>query len=878
MTTRNLDALLAPASIAMIGASNQPGTVGFVTTRNLIGAGFSGRLYLVNPHGGEVLGRALYPSIAALPEGPDLAVIATPPATVPGLIEALGARGCRGAIVITAGGAELRAQILKAAQPFLMRVVGPNCLGVLSPGSGVNASFAHLDALAGGIAFLTQSGAIATSILDWANARRIGFSHIVSLGDMSDVDFGDLLDFLALDTATKSILLYVENVTHARKFMSAARIAARAKPVLVVKAGRSPAGAAAAASHTGALAGADMVYDAAFQRAGMLRVGSLRDLFGAAETLASGLRPRGSRLTLVTNGGGLGVIAADTLEQEGGVLAPLSPQLRKALDTVLPPTWSHNNPIDILGDAGGERYRAALTAANEHGEQDAILVMNCPTGVSDSAANAEAVLATRAHSPLLACWMGDATAAAPRQLLSDANIPNYETPEEAVRAFMQLVHFVANQKALLETPEARPARSDAARDLAKGIIERVLAAGRTLLTEPEAKDVLRAYGVPVATTVVASDADAAARAAGAIAGPVALKILSRDITHKSDVGGVALNLEGAEAVRGAAAAMLDRVRDARADAVIDGFTVQAMVRRPDAHELIVGLSQDRTFGPVLLFGQGGVAVEIVADRAMGLAPLNSSLARSMIARTLVAKLLAGYRNKASANLDAIVEAVLCVSDIAIDLPHVSELDINPLLADSEGVIALDARIVVRDPSGAMQTAIRPYPRELERTITLDDGRVLSVRPIRPEDGPALQAMVEHTALEDLRLRFHSAVRVLDHASAARLSQIDYDREMAFLACEAGGGAAGVGRIVFDPAFDKGEFALIVRSDMQGHGLGRLLMNALIEHARSRGAGALWGDVLTENRNMLTLTAAMGAACARLEGAPELTRATFKLDG
>jgi acetyltransferase len=878
MSTRNLDALMAPASIAMIGASAEPGTVGFVTTRNLVGAGFQGRLDLVNPHTRAILGHSVHASVAALPEGPDLAVIATPPASVPALISELGARGCRAAIVITAGGAELRTQILNAAQPFLMRVVGPNCLGVLSPGSGVNASFAHLNARNGGIAFLTQSGAIATSMLDWAHARGVGFSHILSLGDMSDVDFGDLLDFLALDSATKSILLYVENVTHARKFMSAARIAARAKPVLAVKAGRGAAGAAAAASHTGALAGADIVYDAAFQRAGMLRVDSLRDLFGAAETLASGFRPRGARLTIVTNGGGLGVIAADALEQQGGILAPLSSPLRTALDAALPATWSHNNPIDILGDAGGQRYRAALAAAAEHGDQDAVLVMNCPTGVSDSAANAEAVLAAPAHSPLLACWMGEAPAAASRQLLSRAKIPNYETPEEAVRAFMQLVHFAANQETLLETPAARPAYADAARAGAKRVIERALDGGRRLLTEPEAKTVLGAYGIPVVATAIASDPEDAARAAAAIAAPIALKILSRDITHKSDVGGVALNLGNPDAVREAATQMLARVRGARGDAVIDGFTVQAMVRRPDAHELIIGIGQDRTFGSTLLFGQGGVAVEIMADRAMGLPPLNSSLARAMIARTRIAKLLAGYRNKAPANIDAIVEALLCVSDIAIELPHVGELDINPLLADADGVIALDARIVVRDPVGALETAIRPYPRELEREIALDDGRTLALRPIRPEDATALKAMAEHTAPEDLRLRFHGAVRTLDLASAARLSQIDYDREIAFVAFEPDGAAAGVGRIVFDPGFDKGEYALIVRSDVQGHGLGRLIMGALIEHARSRGAGALWGDVLSENRNMLTLTAAMGAKHARLDAAPELTRTTFKLDG
>lgn len=884
MTTRNLDALFQPRSVALIGASAEPGSVGAVLASNLLAGDFKGAIYLVNPHQREILSTPCFASIDALPAAPDLAVIAIPPGGVAGAITQLGAKGCRAAVLITAGGSALRTSALEAARPFLMRIVGPNCLGLMSPAIGVNASFAHLAPLAGDIALLTQSGAIATSMLDWATGRGIGFSHIVSLGDMSDVDFGDLLDFLALDGATKSILLYVENVTHARKFMSAGRIAARAKPVIVVKAGRSAAGAAAAASHTGALAGADAVYDAAFRRAGMLRVESLRDLFDAAATLASGLKVRDDRLAIVTNGGGLGVLAADALEACGGRLAQLSPQTRAALDTILPPTWSHANPIDILGDARGDRYRRAVETVAAGAGHDAILVLNCPTGVADSGENAQAVLdaAARApQTPLLACWMGDATVRAPRSLLSSADIPTYETPDEAARAFMQLVDYARNQSALLETPEANPEVRPEARTAARALIEAVQSEGRALLTEPEAKRLLAFYGVPVVETRIAANPVEAAEVGASIqaanGAPVALKILSRDITHKSDVGGVRLNLATAAEIETAASDMLAAVQRVAPAARIDGFTIQPMVARPLGEELILGLSTDATFGPVILFGQGGVAVEIVADSVMGLAPLNSALARDMIARTRVAKLLAGYRNRRSADIAAILRALVSLSDLVADLPEIAELDINPLLADHDGVIALDARVVVR-PRGdaAPRFAIRPYPSELAREIALANGARLGVRPIRPEDASALAAMAAASDARDLRLRFHGAMRALDPRTAARLSQIDYDREMAFVAIQPDTKFAGVVRLVFDPDFEAGEFAIIVRTDLQGQGLGGALMHAMFDYARTRGAKLVWGDVLRENSEMLALARELGASFATAEGAPELIRASFDL--
>ncbi len=865
MSTRNLDALLAPKAIALVGASNRAGAVGAVIARNLLNGGYDGALMMVNPRESEIGGAPAYNTIADLPRTPDLAVIATPAPTVPGLVEHLGALGCRAAIVISAGlSQQQREAMFAAARPRLLRIVGPNCLGLLSPLAGVNASFSHLAALKGDIAFLTQSGAIATSIIDWANGRGIGFSHIVSLGDMSDVDFGDLLDYLAADGATRAILLYVENVTHARKFMSAARIAARTKPVIVVKSGRGEAGARAAASHTGAMAGSDIVYDAAFRRAGMLRVKTLRALFDAAETLASGARPLGDRLSIVTNGGGLGVMAVDALEDSGIRLASLPEAARSALDAVLPPAWSRNNPVDILGDAHGDRYAAALDAIATKGAQDAVLVMNCPTGVADNIEAAEATLNAHARHPrlpMLACWMGEATAADARKRFTTAHIPSFDTPEEAIDAFVQLVEYERNQRALMQAPPASPERSSEAIEEVRALVSGVLAEGRTLLTEFEAKRALALYGVPVVETVVAASPEEAAGAATRLKPPLALKILSYDITHKTDVGGVALGLADAEAVKDAALRMLETVARVRPDARIEGFTLQPMIRRPHAQELILGMSEDATFGPVILFGQGGVSAEIVADRVVGLPPLNTPLARGMIACTRVAKLLAGYRDRSPADVEAIANALVSIADLVIDIPEISELDVNPLLADADGVIALDARIVVKPARGAADArlAIRPYPDHLSGSITLADGVSFRVRAIQPSDADAIVAMARRTDPEHLRLRFHGTLREVSPEQAARLTQIDYDREMALVAIDASGAFAGVARLVVDPDFERAEYAIIVRTDVQGRGLGRLLLTRLLAYAKSRGVQRVWGDVMPESKNMLALARELGAS-------------------
>ena len=898
MTTRNFDALFQPKAIALIGASNRPNSVGAVLARNLQSGGFTGPILAVNPHEAAIGSTLSYHSVAELPVTPDLAVLATPASAIPGLIGELGARGCRAAVVVTAGfgeggraaGDALRQAMLEAARPHMMRIVGPNCLGFMSPHAGINASFAHLAPAAGDIAFLSQSGALVTGVLDWAAGRDLGFSHIVSLGDMSDVDFGDVLDHLAQDAATRSILLYVESIRDARKFMTAARIAARAKPVIVIKAGRSQGGAKAALSHTGALAGADAVYDAAFRRAGMLRVYELREIFEAAETLGRGLAVRGDRLTILTNGGGAGVLAADALDALGGTLAALPPQTAAKLDAVLPSAWSHSNPIDIIGDASGERYTQALNALMANPDQDAILVMNCPTGVvaPDEASRAvlDCVAAPTARdgaTPVLTCWLGDATAKVARKQFADAGTATYDTPDDAVRAFMHLVDYSRNQDLLMETPPTGAAIDPAGRAAARSIIEGALAEERTLLSEAESKRVLAAYSVPVVETRVAKDADEAARMAAEIDGLCVLKILSPDVTHKSDVGGVRLNLNGPAEVAAAAAAILQQVAIHKPGARIEGFTVEPMVVRPGAQELIVGLIDDGGFGPVVLFGQGGTAVEVLADRALGLPPLNLVLARDMIGRTRVAKLLKGYRDIPPADMAAIEAVLVRLADLAIDLPEIAELDINPLLADAKGVLALDARVVLRKApeAGERRLAIRPYPADLEKTVEIRDGRTLHVRPIRPQDAPGLIEMGRRSTPEDLRLRFFGATQSLQPALAARLSQIDYDREMALVALEAGQedqaqDILGVVRLICDPDNIEGEFAIIVRSDFKGQGLGYRLMQEMLDWAAARGLSRVTGSVLQENTDMLDMVRATGGVAERRETDARSVHVAFDL--
>ena len=892
MSIRNLDALFHPRSIALIGASRQAGSVGQVLARNLFHSGFDGPVMPVHPKHRSVEGVLAYPSIAALPETPDLCVIATPPDTVPGLIAEAGARGARAAVVITAGFGELGAAgkaleqaMLEAARPHLLRIVGPNCLGVMVPGIGLNASFAHVQPRRDSIAFVTQSGAILTSILDWAHDRGIGFSHLVSMGGMADVDFGDLLDYLATDTSTRAILLYVEAVTYARKFMSAARAASRLKPVVVIKAGRHTEGAKAAASHTGALAGSDKAYDAAFCRAGMLRVGDLDEMFDAAETLALARPVDGDRLAILTNGGGIGVLATDTLIDLGGSLAELAPDTIDALNHALPPTWSRGNPVDIIGDANGERYAKAMEILLRDKSADALLVLNCPTAVASSSDAAQAVIDTLGQSRrcVLTSWLGETTARDARRLLAADHIPTYDTPGDAVRAFMHMVTHRRNQDMLTQTTPSIPEHFTPDIAAVRKAVADALADGREWLNETEAKAVLAAYAIPVTPTRIAADADAAAEAAARIGGPVALKILSRDITHKSDVGGVVLNLSTPAAVREAAVAMAKRVAEQRPEARLDGFTVQPMVNRPRAHELIAGVIEDRQFGPLILFGQGGTAVEVVDDTALALPPLNMHLANEVIGRTRVARLLRGYRDRPPAAMDALALALVKLAQLATDIAEIIELDVNPLLADENGVLALDTRIRVRAaPPGpaARRLAIRPYPKELESFVTVE-GVELIIRPVRPEDEPQFQHLFTHLSPSAVRLRFFAPKRYLGHPMAARMTQIDYDREMALVVAERGlAGTAevyGVVHLSADPDNERAEYAIMVRSDKTGLGLGRLLMRRIIDYARDRGTGEVFGEVLRDNERMRRMCALFGFEQTASAEDPGLVHVSLRLN-
>lgn len=887
MTIRNLDKMFAPRSIALIGASMRAGSVGNVVLKNLTGGGYGGKIWAVNRRAAEFGGRMCdveaVASVSDLPAAPDLAVIATPPQGIPDLVAELGSRGTRAAVVITAGfgelgeeGRALQARMLMAARPSLMRIVGPNCLGVMVPGAGLNASFAHIAPLKGNIAFVSQSGAVITTMLDWATTRGIGFSHIVSLGGMADVDFGDMLDHLAQDPQTRSILLYVESIEHARKFMSAGRQAARLKPVMVIKAGRHAAAARAAASHTGALAGSDAVYEAAFQRAGMLRVKGLDDLFEAMETLST--RPErkplgGERLGILTNGGGLGVLATDFLIEEGGQMAELAPETLVALDAVLPRTWSRGNPVDIVGDAPAERYAAAIGIMLKDPNMDALLAINCPTAVVDNVAAARAVAdaAEKSGKPVFTSWLGDLTARVGREVFLSRLVPTYDTPSQAITAFMHQVRYRQNQRLLMEIPPAGPAWPNRDVTRAREIVGRVLAEKREWLNEPEAKSLLSAYGIPAVDTRVAHDGEEAARIAAEIGFPVALKIFSPDITHKTDVGGVALGLEGSDAVREAASRMLAMVSAAAPGARIEGFTVQRMVSRPSAFELILGVVDDATFGPVILFGQGGTAVEVIRDKAMALPPLNRVLAEDLIRRTRISRLLEGYRDRPPADFDAIAGTLMALGDLVADLPEVLELDINPLWADHRGVIAVDARIRVRPAVsvGTERLAVRPYPSDLEGVLRDRKGKTYPMRPIKPEDVTLIDDLLAHTDPEDLRMRFLSPLRQLPRQLAARLTQIDYDREMAFVVFTDASmrEIAAVGRLSEDPDRERSEYAILVRTDHQGIGLGYTLMQHLIDYARMRGVGIVFGHVLRENHHMLDLCGALGFVREHIEGEP-----------
>lgn len=878
MSTYRLKNLLAPRSLALVGASPRQGSVGRSVLRNVRDAKFKGEFGLVNTHYAEIDGVATVGSLSKLPFVPELVVITTPAAAVAGLIDEAGKLGSAGAVIIPSGlghGTDSLAEVAeRAARKYGMRLIGPNCLGIMMPYADLNASFsAHMPA-AGNLALISQSGAIAAGMVDWAAQRAVGFSGIISIGDQLDVDIADLLDYFALDGRTRAILLYVEAIKDASKFMSAARAAARVKPVVVVKSGRMALGAKAAATHTGALAGSDAVYDAAFRRAGVLRVSDLRELFDCAETLGRVESPPGKRLAILTNGGGIGVLAVDRLCELGGIPAPITPAVREKLNAVLPPTWSGSNPVDIVGDADPARYAAALEVLLSDTGNDAILVMNVQTAIAradDIARTVTGIVKNyrqgrrKAAKPVLAAWVGNDQEIG--DMLSSAGIPNYPTEDDAVRGFMYLVRHREVLTVLAQVPPAMPNDFSPDIETARSIVAAALADSRQWLDPVEINRLLEAYGIAMVPTFAAADAEQAVAHASRLfaqGATVVLKIMSRDIVHKSDVGGVVLNLTTPEAVRAATAEIIARAKTLRPEARIAGVIVQAMVVRPKARELILGLADDPTFGTVVVFGRGGTAVEIINDKALALPPLDLQLARSLIERTRVSRLLRGYRDVPAVKQDAVAMVLVKIAQMAADLPEIRELDINPLLADENGVLAVDARIAVGrverkfGGSGPANFAVRPYPSQWQRHIEVKDGWRIFVRPIRPEDEPQLHDFLRHVTSQDLRLRFFAPVKEFSHEFIARLTQLDYARAMAFVAFdEVTNELVGVVRIHSDSIYENGEYAILLRSDLKGRGLGWALMQLIIEYAKSEGLKMISGDVLQENIIMLEMCRNLG---------------------
>jgi acetyltransferase len=864
-----LNRLFSAGSIAVIGASERPDSLGGRVLANLQAMGFSGPLHPVNPRYEEVMGLKCYPDVTAIERIPELAVIATPATTVPDVVRQCAHAGINGAIVLSAGfgetgplGEKRQRAMLEAAAEGRMRIIGPNCLGIIRPSQKINATFSRNTALPGRLALVSQSGAICTAILDWAEGQRVGFSLVASIGDAADVDFGDVLDFLALDPETRSILLYVEGIRHARRFMSGLRAAARMKPVVVIKAGRHAEGSRAAMSHTGALVGADDVFDAALERAGAVRARTVQQLFSAARMLSGGVRVRGNRLAIVTNAGGPGVMATDRAVELDTVIATLGPGTLKKLDAALPAAWSHGNPVDILGDADPGRYQAALAACLEDDEVDGVLVMLTPQAMTDPEAAAEVVIGAEnpRNKPLLACWMGGQFVEPARSRFSEAGVPHFATPEASVEAFSYLAAYERNQHLLLQVPGPLSDRSDADVESARMIIDGALAEGRRMLGSMEAKAVLAAFHIPVTQTVLARNPGEALVAASTLGYPIAMKIASPDITHKSDVGGVRLNIAGPELVRRHFMEMTRIAKEKRPDAQIEGVTLERMYTGDYGRELMVGALHDPVFGPVISFGSGGVSVEVLQDRAVALPPLNETIIRNMIGRTRVAKLLRGFRHMPPVDAIALEQVLLRISEMVCELPQIRELDINPLIIDEQGLAAVDARIAVDFPAAEADPyahmAIHPYPAGLSQSWHLADGMPVTVRPIRPEDAGIEQAFVRGLSERTRYFRFMQAVHELTPEMLVRFTQIDYDREMAFIAVvedEPGNEQqVAVVRYTTNPDQRSCEFALVVADKWQGLGIGTHMMQSLMQVARARGLRLMEGEVLSDNSTMLAL--------------------------
>ena len=872
MSVRNLDILFRPSSIALFGADDAPHSIGLVLARNLFRGEFNGPVMPVHARDTAVQGVLAYRSVHELPLNADLAVIASPPPEIPGLIAELGGRGTRAVVVIshdfyTAGHADpaLRQKMLDAAKPSSVRIVGPACLGVMVPAIGLNASYAHTTVKEGDLAFVSQSGSLMTMMLDWAATRGIGFSLLTSLGDMADVDVGDMLDYLALDADTRAVLLCIDHIAHPRKFISAARAAARLKPVIVFDARRLEGKGDEAVTDT-QMPPRPQVYDAAFRRAGMLPVARLADLAAAAGTVGTGIRVNGDRMAIVANGRGIAEVSGNMVLAEGGRLAELDEATRAALDQVLPATWGRRNPVNLFADATADRYRDALGPLLADKAVDAILAINAPTAVGDilAAANAVAERVARERKPVAAVWLEERSRDEVRRVFANRRIPLHESPEQAIEALMQLVRYRRNQDMLMETPASVPELFQRDAEAAQRVVRRALAEGRDWLSEPEAKQILAAYGIPVIPAASATTPEEAAEAAARIGFPVSIRTSGYAGTGEVSAAsaGIALNRESPEGVQVAARSLLRKHQEKHPDAAFPGFIVRAHVPADHRHELRLGIAVGPRFGPVVLFGQGGDIAQVVRDQAVGLPPLNLNLAKLLIEESRVHPLLQGYGDRPAANNDEIAEALVKLSQIAAEIAEIAEVDVNPLLADARGVVAVAVRMRVlpSDKPADARLAIRPYPSELEKTVGMQDGRVLFLRPIRPEDEPAFHEFVRRQTPEDKRLRFFSHIKQLDHRMAARLTQIDYDREMAFVLLDPRSDTPellGIMRISADADGARAEYAGAVRSDLKGLGLGRLLLEEIVEYARRRGIREVWGEVLAENEPMLRLVRRLG---------------------
>ncbi len=864
-----LETLLNPRRIALIGVTINPNSVGGKVLGNLVGGGFKGVVYPVSATAEAILGVSCFPDLKSLPKTPDMAIICTPADQVPDIVEECGAIGVRGIIVMSAGfreigeeGVELENRIRATASLYPeMRILGPNCLGIIVPGLSLNASFGEGMPRKGNVAFISQSGALCTSVLDWAIQEKIGFSYFVSVGNMLDVDFADLIDYFGEDQQTESIILYVESISRARKFITAARAFARTKPILVYKAGRFPESAAVAASHTGAMASEDAVFDAVFQRTGIARVMNIGEIFDCAELIGRNKMPLGPRLGIVTNAGGPGVMASDTLIALKGSLAQLSDETTEALDSFLPPFWSHGNPVDVLGDAKAKRFGRSVEAVAKDRGVDAVLVILTPQAMTkpEAVARAVAKIAGETSKPVLAAWLGGERVRAGAELLVESGVPTYKTPEQAVGAFMTLVNYARNLETLYETPRDIPVDFSLDRETMRNRVNGFVSSGESILSEQDSKELLDLYGIPVTRPVPAGTEEEAVEAADAMGYPVVLKVWSDDITHKTDAGGVKLNLSSGAEVEEAFRSILRTAGERCPDAVVNGVTVQKMVKVRDSIEMILGVKKDPVFGSVIMAGMGGVEAELWGDSSLGFPPLNERLARRMLETLRIWPLLNGYRGRPPVDMDGLLNVIMRLSYLTADNPEIEELDINPLVVGPDELIALDARIVVKpSPAGSKpysHLALRPYPEEYTSKRALSDGTEVLLRPIRPEDEPRWFDLLGSCSKESIYNRFRFFFKWSTHEVAARYCYIDYDREMAIVSEVEENGEkvlTGVGRLVAGPDLESAEFAVLVSDRWQNRGLGGMLTDVCMEIASRWGISKVYAQTTTDNPRMVHL--------------------------